>query len=159
MARYKNIEGVEKIEAIFERMPRKAAEKLTSALNQAGHEMVQAAKSLAPVHTGKLRDSITYRFIPEKKGVAVLIYVEENQSDPESAYYARWLEFGRVAQTRGERITNRSGRQRISGGSGAQVVPAQPFFWPAYWATKKKTIARIKRAMTAGAKEAVRGGR
>jgi hypothetical protein len=52
---------------------------------------------------------------------------------------------------RGERVTNASGRTRKSGGH--RGARAQPFFYPAYRALKKRVKSRLSRGASKAAKK------
>lgn len=97
------------------------------ALAKSGDELVGMQKRFAPVaeqQGGELRDSIKWEWNPDNS-LSIL-----NKAGDDKAYYARWVEFGTVAN------------------------PAQAFFFPAYRTQKRRIKSRIRTAV----RKAVRGG-
>lgn len=130
------------------------------AMEQSAEEIVKLAQQLVPVRDGTLHDSIGWTWGDAPKGsisigsvpgpgkeLRITIY-----AGSEEAYYARWVEFGVAASSRGQRITNRSGRSRVSGGATGQGP--RPFFFPAYRIGRKKAKGRVSRAVRKAAKRA-----
>ncbi len=127
-------------------MPVQAKARIREALEKSADEIVRLAKSLVPVDSGALRDSIgwTWGKVPQgaltlgkvvagKLGgdLTITIYVgtRDKKLGDLDAFYARWIEFG------------------------TQHMKAQPFFYPAYRAQKKSARSRVRRAITKAAKE------
>jgi HK97 gp10 family phage protein len=108
---------------------------LKDALAKSGQEMVEKAKSLAPVDEGELRNSIEWKFtrnrtfFGRKRSPAVVVQAGSNDQS-NKAFYARWVEFG------------------------SDVNNKQPFFFLAYRLLRKRIRSRISRAMTRAAKKA-----
>jgi hypothetical protein len=141
------VEGLERFNAKLRRLPIEVRQALIAANQKSAKEMVQLARRLAPRRTGKLAASIIDQTIgdgvvqvraggkatskPIRKGAGVLFD------------YALAIEFGKKA-SRG-RSTRRSNSGRRFGASGKTT--AQPFFWPAYRATKPAARRRANRAM------------
>lgn len=119
-------------------MPQVAKDQIKKALEAAADEIVEMAKRLAPVDKGELRDSIGWTWGKAPKGSITLGKVAENSLAGDFtitvfagngvAYYARFVEFG------------------------TQKMPAQPYFYPAYRATKKRAKSRVRRSITKAAK-------
>lgn len=110
----RNLVGLDHALRTFDRLPREANEAITDALNKGAAEIEARAKTLAPVRTGRLRDSIRSN-IGSRLG---RVFAEIGVFD----YRAGWIEFGtvnRAAQpffwpaVRGvrKRVTNRVKRQ------------------------------------------------
>jgi hypothetical protein len=129
------------------------------AMEQSAQEIVKLAQQLVPVRDGDLHDSIGWTWGDAPKGSIAIATVGAGKelritiyAGDEKAYYARWVEFGVAASSRGQRITNRSGRSRVSGGATGQGP--RPFFFPAYRIGRKKAKARVSRAVRKAAKRA-----
>ena len=115
-----------------------AKDQIRQALEAAADEIVEMAQRLAPVDKGELRDSIGWTWGKAPKGSITLGKVAENSLAGDFtitvfagngvAYYARFVEFG------------------------TQKMPAQPYFYPAYRATKKRAKSRVRRSITKAAK-------
>ena len=97
------------------------------AMEKSADEIVSMMKRLCPVDKGELRDSIGWTWGEIPSG-AIAIAESEPRTDnirltifagDEVAYYARWIEFGTVKMS------------------------AQPFFFPAYRALRRRTKRRI----------------
>lgn len=87
MARKRYLDGLDKAERTFRRLPAEAREGLVDALNRGGREIVMRAQALAPVDEGDLRDATERLPIEETpRGLAVTI----RNTD----FKARWVEFG-----------------------------------------------------------------
>jgi HK97 gp10 family phage protein len=112
-------------------IPKAVKEAVHPALIKSGEELAARMKALAPVDTGKLRDSI----VATPPGQATPPYSQpggstvagENQvlvtAGDTGVRYPHLVEYG---------TTN---------------APAQPFFWPAYRLSKKRIQNRVKRAI------------
>jgi HK97 gp10 family phage protein len=117
-------------------------EAVAKALEQGATEIVNFAKALVPVRDGDLKDSIGWTWGDAPKGSITLGKVMRKRSDGdmvitifagnERAFYARWQEFG------------------------TQNMTANPFFYPAYRAVRKRVKGRVTRNMRKAIKEAVR---
>lgn len=132
------IKNLDRLNKKFKRLPDRTIALIRPALEQAASGIVEMAKRFVPVKSGDLRDSIGWTWgtdIP--KGATRLGSVRGNK-DPlltitifagnETAFYARWVEFGTVA------------------------TRAQPYFFPAYRANKKAAKSRVRRAVNKAAK-------
>lgn len=143
--RYRNIDGVEKVEAIFSQVSRKSAERLAIALNKGGDEIAERAEDLAPVGSyrgaGDLQRSIEVvraQLATRADGRAVVVRVNAGTTR-QTAQAAFRQEFGR-----------RPGPGRHPGHA------IQDFFWPAYWSLRARVRARVKRELRAMARALAR---
>lgn len=138
-------------EALLKRLARiKGAPRRTGrkALEDAAAAMVATMKSLAPVRSGKLRDSIKYRMgAGGDADLSVLITaggpettVEVRKGSGKPFDYALAAEFGVAAHEAG-------GKFEGAEHPGAQ---SQPFFWPAYRAHRRAAKSRITRGLKKG---------
>lgn len=108
---------------------------------EAADLIVSEQKRLAPVRTGALRNSIQWNFGEAPEG-AKLGSPGKGQAANESravitagdrvAYYAPFVEFG------------------------TESAPAQPFFYPAYRANRKRAKAIIQKAVRAAVQRSAR---
>ena len=130
--------------------PRKA---MREALETGAKQIVETAKSLAPVDDGALRDSIGYTFgdyTPENANVRGF---GAGKGDPDltvtihagnaKAFYAAYVEFGTSPHDAGGKFK----------GAKHPGSAARPYFWPAVRANKRSVKARLTRAM----KKAIKG--
>lgn len=135
------IQGLDRLKRKLRRFPEAAREDIAKAMEQGAEEIVQLAKSLVPVDTGELRDSIGWTWgaapagsmtLGEVKGSGNLrITIFAGNSE---AFYARWQEFG------------------------TRNMPANPFFFVSYRALRRRVRGRITRSITKSAKRVAAGG-
>lgn len=152
------MEGLDRLRKKLVRLPTLAREEISSAMEVGAQEMVDLAKSLVAVDRGDLRDSIGWTWGDAPKGsitlgrvrggkrsgdLAITIYAGNDK-----AFYARWVEFGTSAHINGG----------LFAGSDNPGSPAQPFFYPAFRAVRKRIKGRVTRAITKSAKRAAAGG-
>ncbi len=129
MSKYDNADFRKRLAKI----PRAMRRELRLALEKDAAEWVQLARSLAPRDPKDgtpLHDSI--RHYPTETGGQIVVAGGKTTTKPSEAGpydYAVGREFGN------------------------SVAPAQPFFWPAYRALKKKFQSRRRRALTKAVKE------
>lgn len=133
------------------------------ALEKGAQEIVDLAVHLAPVGaTRALRNSIDWSYGNPPPG-SVLHNGRKSTLDNvkndllisvyagnDRAYYARWVEFGTQASTKGGRVADKRagsspGRTRKSYRT-HPGTPAQSFFFPAYRATRASVKRRIQNA-------------
>lgn len=108
---------------------------IVDAMETSADEIVGLAKRVAPVVSGDLQDSIGWKWgaPPKRKRILGFIKITRPAKNDdftitifagnEKAYYARWVEFGRPG------------------------VPASPFFYPAYRASRRRARGRVTRAV------------
>lgn len=120
---------------------------IKAALDKSAAEIVAMQKSLVPRKTGALANSIGYSFggftadNANVRGVSggaggdpdltVIIHAGDAK-----AFYAAWVEFGTAPHPSGGKFE----------GTENPGTPAQPYFYPAYRALKKRAKSRISRA-------------
>ena len=153
------IEGADKLKRKMQAFPQLAREQIAKALEQSAEEIVRMAKSLAPVDDGDLQRSIGWTWGDAPKGsitigtvrqegkgagnLAITIYAGNSE-----AFYARWVEFGTSPHVNGGRFA----------GTANPGIRAQPFFYPAYRAMRKRVRGRTTRAIRKAARTAAAGG-
>jgi HK97 gp10 family phage protein len=165
------IEGLDRLARKLRRIPDEVRRELKEAIRQGAEDMTRLAKRLAPVDDGDLQMSITYRWGNEEKiKYASLQFgaAGRGKGDAEltaivsagntKVRYAHLVEFGAKPHT--IKPKSSQGSLAINGNwlAPGQSVQhpgqaAQPFFFPAYRATRKSAKARISRAVTKAAKK------
>lgn len=116
------VEGLDRLNRRFRELPNETGRLIEKALDKGGAEVADAARNLAPVDTGDLKESIGHlvRPLPDDRGAAAFVIVD--------AFYGRFVEFG------------------------SQDRPARPFFFPAYRLLRKRVTGRIRRAVKKAAR-------
>lgn len=145
-------------------MPRQVRLRLKQALAEGADRIVSTQRNLAPVKSGKLRDSIVATFEGgEVPAYAAFRHRKQGRSrhskiiqvaDPELAVtitagntavrYAHLVEFGTSPHKNGGKFA----------GTDHPGTNAQPFFYPGYRANKKQVKALLRKALKKGIKEA-----
>lgn len=151
--------GLDRLNRKLRALPKAVEAEISKAMEQSANEIVALAKSLAPVESGDLQMSISWTWGDAPKGAMVLGKVKTSGKGAGNlqitvfagggdAYYARLIEFGTAPHLNGGRFpgTNHPG------------TPAQPFFYPAYRATRKRAKGRVTRSITKAAKRIAAGG-
>lgn len=151
-------------------LPKEIKKQINPPMERGAQEIVDLAQHLVPVGDSRaLLNSIdwTWGDVPrgsfgvseglhanpeeQKENLRITIYAGN-----ELAFYARWVEFGTRAGSIGERIVDPSGRSRKQART-HPGTPAQPFFYPAYRALRKRVASRIKSAVKAAIKKVASG--
>lgn len=149
--------GLDRLRRKLKALPEAAKAEIAKAMEQSAGEIVKLARSLAPVDDGDLQRSIGWTWGQAPEGAMVLGKVR--QSNPGNlvitvyagggdAFYARFVEFGTAPHTNEGRFA----------GSEHPGTSAQPFFYPAYRATRKRAKGRVTRAVNKAAKRVAAGG-
>lgn len=115
-------------------------QKFAKALESAAKNIVQAeAKTLCPVDTGRLRNSISERTIQTKNETYSEVFT--------NLEYAPYVEFG--TGIRGEMSTyNKYMGSEITYRQDWQGHPAQPFLYPALKNNEQRIVDYVKRILT-----------
>lgn len=124
-------------------------------LEEGAQELVDLMRSLAPVESGALRESIGWTWGEPPEGSIALDELDAPQGLTEriviyagskEAFYARWVEFGTqphsVSSGADISVKKSGGNQ---GGVQHPGAAPHPFFFPAYQAFKARIRARIAR--------------
>lgn len=129
--------GVQKLNRKLGKIPAAVREEVRTAMVRSAREIADLAEVLVPQDTGRLAGSIGWTWGEAPRGVLSLGKVATGgdmtitvYAGDREAFYARWVEFGTVK------------------------VAAQPYFFPAYRALRKRSKSRIRRAWTRGIKKA-----
>ena len=146
MANGARIIGLAKLQKKLNAMPQIAKDEIKRALEQSANEIVDMMRNLVPVDSGALRDSIGWTYGEAPRGamtigsvraseltgdLTITVYAgtRDKKLGEADAYYARWVEFG------------------------TQKMQAQPFFYPAYRALRRRAKGRVTRATNKAAKK------
>ena len=139
MATGARIIGLAKLQKKLNAMPKSVKQEIRKALEQSANEIVDMMRNLVPVDEGDLRDSIGWTYGDVPKGSTALGSVRASEltgdltitvyAGNSTAFYARWVEFG------------------------TQKMQAQPFFYPAYRALRRRAKGRVTRATNKAAKK------
>lgn len=150
--------GLDRLNRKLKRLPELAREEISKAMEAGAAEMVALAKSLVPHGaTGKLAASIGWTWGDAPAGSMVLGTVRASKTSnlvitiyagDDDAFYARWVEFGTSAHV----------NEGLFAGSEHPGTTAQPFFYPAWRAIRRRVKGRVTRAITKSAKRAASGG-
>lgn len=132
------VEGYTKLRRQLAGFPAAVREEISKAIELGAQEMVEFARRLVPVDKGDLRDSIGWTWGAAPKGSIALTTIDGGSRNlkitiyagNDKAYYARWQEFG------------------------TKTHRAQPYFFPAYRAIRKRIRSRVTRAINKAAKKA-----
>ncbi|MEZ0212438.1 MAG: HK97-gp10 family putative phage morphogenesis protein [Xanthobacteraceae bacterium] len=158
--------GLAKLERKLKRLPEAVKEEIKTAMAKQADNIVRLAKSLVPVDSHDLQDSIGWtwgkvpkgsitigKFVGSKLGADLTLTIFAGN---EAAYYARWVEFGTAATGFVASRENRKYKSVVVMTRELQphaATPAQPFFYPAYKANRKSAKAAIRRAINSAAKK------
>ena len=153
------VDGLERLRRKLRRLPDAARAEIAKAMEQSAAEIVALAKSLVPVDSGDLRDSIGWTWGDAPQGSITLGTVRQSGSGAgnmvitvyagnSEAFYARWVEFGTSPHT----------NEGMFAGSHNPGTPARPYFYPAYRALRRRVRGRVTRAVNRSAKKVAAGG-
>lgn len=153
------VEGLDRLRRKFKRLPQLAREEIRKAMEQSASEIVAMMKSLVPVASGDLQESIGWTWGEAPEGAMVIGKVRGNQRGRDNpqitiyagggdAFYARMVEFGTSPFTNGGKFA----------GSENPGTAAQPYFFPSWRAGRKRAKGRVTRAINKAAKRAAAGG-
>ncbi|MDP9837600.1 HK97 gp10 family phage protein [Neorhizobium huautlense] len=149
------IAGLSKLQQKLARLPLKVKQRIREAMEEGAKEIVSLARSLVPVDSGDLRDSIGWTWGDAPKGALKIASVKSTAggmtitvyAGNSEAFYARWVEFGTSAHTAGGKFS----------GSTIPAIPAQPFFYVSFRTLRRRVKSRMSRATTKAAKEVAAG--
>lgn len=144
------LKGLPELRRKLERLKRDTEPHVAKAMGDAAEKICSDMRRLVPVDKGDLQDSIGWTFGEAPKGsihmshrlggFRITIYAGN-----ETAFYARWIEFGTAPHTN---------EGRFQGTEHPGTNP-QPFFFPAYRANKKQVVLGMRRAIRDAVKGAI----
>lgn len=147
------IEGLDRLNRkLTKTIPEAAYRRVKEALEQSANEAVAVMKSLVPVDSGELRDSIAWTWGDAPKGTIAIATSKAKAGDlritiyagGSDAYWARFVEFGTSPHENGGRFA----------GSQHPGTPAQPFFYPGWRLVRRRVKGRVTRNIKRAVKEA-----
>lgn len=150
--------GISRLQKRLAAIPQQVRDGIKPAMEKSAQEIVDAAKTLVPVRSGDLRDSIGWCWGPPPlgsvliakgpalDGLQISIYAGNVR-----AFYVRWVEFGTHAHGLSKGASRKSGKRQA--GRTHSGSHAQPFFFPAFRLYKKRAANRIKRAIRTSVKK------
>ncbi|KSV72941.1 hypothetical protein N182_28875 [Sinorhizobium sp. GL2] len=127
-----------KLDKKLKRLPTVAKEFIRTEMGKVADQVVEMMKRLVPVEDGVLRDSIGWTWGKAPKGAGIVAKVKSKMGDDLTitiyagsveAYYARWQEFG------------------------TQELPAQPYFYVSWRASRKDAVRQVRKASRQAAKK------
>lgn len=146
------VAGLEKLQRQLRAMSTETRSAIRQAIAQGADDMVGLAQRLAPKKTGALAKSIVAT--PGGKSPAYSTFRSAIEGDPDltvvisagnsKVRYAHLVEFGTAPHI----------NKGLFPGTQNPGTDAQPFFFPAYRATRRSVRSRIARAVTRAAKKA-----
>lgn len=154
-------------------LPKAARARIGAALDEGADEIVAMQKRLAPKRTGALANSIRKvkgNYAPDNPNVRG--FGGAVKGDPDltvtivagdaKAYYAAFVEFGtsphRIAPKEAEALSINGNVLAPGRAVSHPGATAEPFFYPAYRALKKRVKGRASRAITKAVKEIAGNG-
>lgn len=123
------VQGLERLRAKLAALPQVAKIEMKAALDQSADELVAMQKRMAQPDRDEGDLIESIEKQPGRHELAVIV-----QAGGKKAPHARWNEFG------------------------TQKMTAQPFFYPAWRALRRRTKGRLSRASTKAAKKVAAGG-
>jgi HK97 gp10 family phage protein len=134
------IQNRDKLIAKLKELPKSTRKHMRQAIVVSSEELVAMQKRMAPVDDGDLRDSIRYEMGGKQKLKAGVL-----EGDPDltaliiaggtkTTFHATFVEWG------------------------TKIKAANPYFYPAWRALKKRIDRRLRRAATVAAKEVAKNG-
>ncbi|SMF53276.1 phage protein, HK97 gp10 family [Xaviernesmea oryzae] len=150
------IQNLKRLQKKLDRLPAVVKARIREAMEQGAEEIVALAKSLVPVDSGALKNSIGWTWGRAPRGAMTLGTVQSVGGDltitiyagDADAWYARFVEFGTKAHTAGGMFE----------GATIPAIPASPFFFVSFRANRKRVKSRITRAINKAAKEVASSG-
>lgn len=152
----KTIIGLDRLNKKLQKLPAAAETAIRAAMEQGANEIVALMKSLVPVDSGDLKDSIGWTFGERPKYSQAIATVKSTDgkltltifAGNSKVRYSHLIEFGTAAHINGGMFA----------GTMHPGTKAQPFFFVSWRALRRRTKSRITRAITKSAKEVAAGG-
>ena len=156
MVKLTKIWGLKELNVKLKKLPEQAEKRVKEAMEIGANEIVALMKSLVPVDSGDLRDSIGWTWGDRPKYSQAIATVKSTDGKLALTIYAgntkvrysHLIEFGTAAHVNGGMFL----------GTQHPGTKAQPFFFVSWRALRRRTKSRITRAITKSAKEVAAGG-
>lgn len=155
MVKLTKIWGLKELNVKLKKLPEQAEKRVKEAMEQGANEIVAMMKSLVPVDSGDLRDSIGWTWGERPKYSQAIATVKSTDgklaltiyAGNSKVRYAHLVEFATAAHVNGGMFA----------GTMHPGTKAQPFFFVSWRALRRRTKSRITRAITKSAKEVAAG--
>jgi HK97 gp10 family phage protein len=119
------VTGVEQLRRrLVDALPEQTRAQLEIAMTESAALIAAGARLRVPVETGELRDTIHTTDVREGKRGGLYVAITAGKRTPNNYNTARIVEFGTID------------------------TPAQPFLLPSYRANRKRSIRRMRKAIT-----------
>jgi HK97 gp10 family phage protein len=157
MASSVTILGLDALDRKLKRMPAVAKERIRKAMAEGADEIVAMMKSLVPVESGELRDSIGWTWGKKPKYAQAIAVAKSKMADELTltifvgnarVRYAHLVEFATRAHI----------NQGLFPGTQHPGTKAQPFFFVSWRALKRPVGNKIRRSIRAAARQVAAGG-
>lgn len=155
--------GLPRLRRKLKELPSVARVEIQAAMEAAAEEIANLARNLVPVEHGTLKKSIGWTWGDPPKGSIILGRSKRGPATGnlrltifagnDEAFYARWVEFGTASHSLAKGADSSSKRRRNRAGRQHPGSRAQPFFYPAYRANRKRAKSKVSRAITKAAKK------
>lgn len=148
----------ERLRAKLRALPDNLRKNIVDPMEKSAQNIVDLAINLCPERTGALRNSIDWNWGDPPAGssfgskaptVSKSVFRISVYAGNDRAFYARWVEFGTQPSVKGSKVSAPSrgkGKKRVA----YRTHPgtrAQPFFYPAYRASRTKVRSAIARGV------------
>lgn len=150
------VQGLDRLNARFNAIPKRVREAAEKELERTAAEIVDTMKRFAPVDTGALRESIGWTWGDAPEGALKIGKVGGREYGALSiTIYAGGADNTRRGQARSSGTRRRDWKRgtyfdvdvAILQEFGTSKMRANPFFYPAWRANRKKAKARLTRAI------------
>lgn len=150
------VQGLDSFRKKLQRFPSVVEQEIRAAMEVSATEMVALMKSLVPVESGALRDSIGWTWGEAPNGSMTIGRVQSRSGNlvitiyagGGDAFYAWIVEFGSAPHLNGGRFA----------GSQHPGTAAQPFFFVSFRALRRRARGRVTRSINKAAKRIAAGG-
>lgn len=150
------IQGLDRLKRKLRQFPDAVKDEIRAAMEASANEIVAMMKSLVPVDSGELRDSIGWTWGDRPKYSQAVASVKSADGNMVLTIYAgnsrvrypHLVEFGTAPHVNGGRFA----------GSQHPGTSAQPFFFVSFRALRRRAKGRVNRAVNKAAKRVASGG-
>lgn len=149
------IKGVKSLARKLRDMPGPVREASRKALADGAEQITEMMRSLVPVDSGDLKNSIGWTWGKAPKGAFAIATAKDISGNiltifagNAKAFYARWVEFGTRPHQQGG----------IRKGTHHPGTTAQPYFFPSYRANKRNVKNSVNRAIRKAIKQVAASG-
>jgi len=140
------VQGLDRLRRkLLKTIPDRVRQRTRAAMEKGADEIVALAKSLVPVDSGALRDSIGWTWGDAPEGSITLGHVKASKDGDEAITI--------YAGTRNKRLGDKDAFYVRFVEFGTQNMAPHPFFYPAYRTLKRRVKGRITREMKKGIRE------